>query len=120
MNKASAATEVFAKRLHTARDLREISQAELASLTGLQPSAISHFETGGRKPSFENLKRLAEKLEVSTDYLLGRTELPEGESSPDDPLWRDYSKLSAADREHARELIELLTERAKKKRASYG
>ena len=37
-----------------------------------QASAISHFETGTRKPSFDNLRRLADALDVTTDYLLGR------------------------------------------------
>ena len=40
-----------------------------AARTGLQPSAISHFEGGARKPSFEHLRRLAPALEVATDFL---------------------------------------------------
>ena len=38
----------------------------------MQPAAISHFETGQRSPSFENLRKLADALNVSVDYLLGR------------------------------------------------
>ncbi len=49
-----------------------ISQGELARRTRLQASAISHFETGQRKPSIDNLVRIAKALDVSTDYLLGR------------------------------------------------
>ena len=49
-----------------------MSQADLADKTGLQPAAVSHFETGQRSPSFENLKKLADALSISVDYLLGR------------------------------------------------
>ena len=39
-------------------------------------SSISHFERGRRKPNWDTLKRLADGLEVSIDYLFGRTENP--------------------------------------------
>jgi transcriptional regulator with XRE-family HTH domain len=67
-------SNVFSERLRAAREIRKLSQGDLATKTGFQPSAISHFETGGRSPSFDNLKRLADALNVTTDYLLGRTE----------------------------------------------
>src|SRR3546814_5370774 len=66
--------DAFRRRLATARDSRKISQGELAKKTGLPASSISHFEGGGRKPSFDNLLRLADALDVTTDYLLGRSE----------------------------------------------
>ena len=62
----------FKDRLRRAREARGMSQAGLANKTGLQPAAVSHFETGQRSPSFENLKKLADALSVSVDYLLGR------------------------------------------------
>jgi transcriptional regulator with XRE-family HTH domain len=67
-------SKIFSTRLKAARELRKMSQGDLATKSGLQPSAISHFETGNRSPSFENLKRLADALNVTTDYLLGREE----------------------------------------------
>jgi len=62
----------FKTRLRSVREERGYSQAELANKSGLQPAAISHFETGQRSPSFENLKRLSDALDISVDYLLGR------------------------------------------------
>ena len=55
-----------------AREDRGWSQEDLARHTGLQPSAISHFETGTRRPSFGNLLKLADALEISVDQLMGR------------------------------------------------
>lgn len=50
-----------------------MNQVDLARKTRLKQSAISQFETGRRIPSFHNLRRLADALEVSADYLLGRS-----------------------------------------------
>ena len=74
MTDAHDSGEVFPLRLQAARQARGLSQQELANRAGLPASSISHFEGGGRKPSFDNLRRLANALEVSTDYLLGRVE----------------------------------------------
>ncbi len=90
-------SEIFSQRLRETRELRKLSQGELASKSGLQPSAISHFETGSRSPSFDNLKRLADALSVTTDYLLGRT-LDPGAMSPEVvKLFRHVEKCSADD-----------------------
>lgn len=67
------------ERIRIIRELRGWSQAELAERSRLEPSAISHFETGRRVPSVVNLLKLAEALTmntfyISTDYLLGRTD----------------------------------------------
>ena len=115
MTRSSPPSEIFPDRMLTARKLRGLSQSELAQKTGLQPAAVSHFETGARKPSFDNLRRLAEALDVTTDFLIGRTPDPETVWKPDDPLYRHVEQLSDADREHAAEYLELLVKRAERK-----
>lgn len=67
-------SDVFSGRVASTRKQRMLSQAELAEISGLHPTAISHFEIGTRIPSIRNLKRLADSLEVSTDFLLGLTD----------------------------------------------
>lgn len=70
-------TTDFPARLKATRELRKLTQAELGRLAGLPSTTISHFESGSRKPSFENLKRLTRVLTVSTDYLMGVVNEPE-------------------------------------------
>ena len=70
-------SEEFQERLKKARALRQWSQNELAERASLPLSSIAHFEIGSRKPSFDNLRRLAVALDVTTDYLLGRVNSPE-------------------------------------------
>jgi len=65
-------SEIFSERLKAARELREWSQSDLAGRAKMPQSSIAHFEAGSRKPSFDTLRRLANALEVTTDYLLGR------------------------------------------------
>lgn len=62
----------FKDRLRKTREARGLTQADLAKKTGLQAAAISHFETAQRAPSFDNLRKLSDALNVSVDYLLGR------------------------------------------------
>ena len=69
-------TDIFKVRLRKARDLRAWSQGDLGQKAGMPGSSIAHFETGARKPSFDSLRRLANALEVTTDYLLGRVDEP--------------------------------------------
>ncbi len=66
----------FPTILKNCRQEKNLNQTELAQKTSLQPSAISHFESGSRKPSFDNLIKLADALEVTTDYLLDRGAFP--------------------------------------------
>lgn len=67
----------FRARLKATRELRGLTQLELGKLAGLPATTISHFESGSRKPSFDNLRRLTRLLAVSTDYLIGITDSPD-------------------------------------------
>lgn len=109
---------VFAQRLRYVREeVRHLTQAQLGQMTGLPSTSISHFEkeAGTRKPSFDNLRALAKALEVTTDYLLGRTEDIHGNTALDEKLYRDVKSLSEADRTFAENLIKQLAERNKLK-----
>lgn len=111
----AAPSEIFQERLKAARDLRGWSQSELAEYAKMPPSSIAHFETGSRKPSFDTLRRLANALEVTTDYLLGRTDNPALAESGD-PLYRDVGKLTGRDRELAKDFLKMLAERSQAKK----
>lgn len=100
----------FGERLAQARDKRKLSQADLAKKAGLQAAAIGHFERGRRKPSFANVRALAKALNVSSDYLLGRTEDMKGATT----AFRGEEDLTDADREHIQLMINVMRERREK------
>lgn len=108
--------DIFQKRLVAARNKRKLSQDDLAKISGLQPAAVSHFETGARKPSFNNLRRLADSLNITADYLLGRTDDPEGFAEADVAFRHSFEKLSTDQREIALDFIEVLANRNKKEK----
>ena len=106
----------FKERLKSTREARGLSQADLAKKTGLQPAAVSHFETGNRAPSFDNLRKLSDALGVSVDYLLCRIdEEKHGTGMAAAPraqqLFRHAEKLSDADFEALERMARALSEK---------
>ena len=67
----SVALTDFGGRMRMVRELSGISQADLSVRSGLHPSAVSHFEIGGREPSLPNVRRICLALGCSADILLG-------------------------------------------------
>ena len=60
---------LFSDRLKTLRG--ELKQAEFARKVGIAQNTYSRYESGERIPDIEVLVRLAARLGVSTDWLLG-------------------------------------------------
>lgn len=109
MSNPSDGKDLFGSRLRAARESRELNQTELARVSGLQPAAIGHFESGRRKPSFANIRALAKALDVSSDYLLGRAISMEGATT----AFRNEENLSASDRGAIQAMIDTLAKRRK-------
>lgn len=57
-------------RLKELRENRNLTQAELAKLLKVSPSAIGMYEQGRRDPDSSTLKKLSVLFNVSVDYLL--------------------------------------------------
>ncbi|MFA0815989.1 MAG: LexA family protein [Anaerofustis sp.] len=53
---------------------RSISQKDLAETFCIPPSTFNQYETGKRQPDYDLIKKLADYFDVSTDYILGRSE----------------------------------------------
>ncbi len=115
MKNSSPTADIFPERLRKARGHRRLSQSQLAGRAGLQASAVSHFETGARKPSFENLKKLADALDVTIDYLIGRTDELKGVAAAD-RLHRHIDALTTEDQELAEEILRTLAKRSRSQR----
>lgn len=66
----------LSNRIVQIRNSLGISQEKFGELVGKSQRTVAAWESGMRSPSFATLCRLADVLDVSTDYLLGRTEIP--------------------------------------------
>jgi transcriptional regulator with XRE-family HTH domain len=60
-------------RLQAIREEQRLTTTELARRLGVSKSSISKYESGRHIPTAMVLARLALRLQVSTDYLLGLT-----------------------------------------------
>ena len=63
---------IFTERLKELRLKKGLTQTELGEKVGVKQNTFTNWEKGKREPSFENLIKLADLLEVSLDWLFGR------------------------------------------------
>lgn len=67
---------LLGKRLKQLRNEQKMTQQDLAKLLNVSPSTIGMYEQGRRDPDTDAINFLANLFNVTTDYLLGRTEYP--------------------------------------------
>ena len=105
----------LANRLKEARAAKGHTQGRLAEMCGLPTSAIGKYEAEVIIPSIETLKKIAEALEVSTDYFVFDQAKMEGVPKIKDPVLYDryfvLESLDADEREAALFLLESLIAR---------
>ena len=106
-----------ANRIKNQRSKLNITQTELAKAAKLTPAAISQFESGARKPSFDALSNLSKALKVTTDYLLGMKQ-PGYRNILADPkvsvMFRGIMDLSEQDKQTMLEFYEFLKTKSAK------
>jgi HTH-type transcriptional regulator, competence development regulator len=69
---------MLGKRIAELRKELKLSQYALAEKLGFSRGKLSNYEQGTREPDYETLEEIANFFEVSTDYLLGRTDQRDG------------------------------------------
>ncbi len=67
---SSNARKIFAQRLRQIRQIKELSQEELADIAGLHRTYVGSVERSERNVSIDNMERLATALEVDITELL--------------------------------------------------
>ena len=67
---------MYFQRLRDLREDADLSQKQIAALLGIQQTVYSRYERGFQTIPLEHLLTLADFYQVSTDYLLGRTNNP--------------------------------------------
>jgi len=112
---------ILAKRLKMLREKHGYLQKFVADKLGIRSNTLSGYETGTRSPDPEMLVKLAELYNVTTDYLLGITDIPfvdneqnrknaiiekiKTEFSDADLMFKDLSDMSADQLEEVYEFI---------------
>ena len=62
-------------RIAELRKRKKLTQVELCQRVNITQASLSGWERGRHEPDYDTLKMLAEFFGVSTDYLLGRTDV---------------------------------------------
>lgn len=66
--------KILAERLFMLRKGRKMSRQAVCDAIGIAPKSYERYEKGERDPSAPVIVALADLFDVSTDYLLGRSE----------------------------------------------
>ena len=105
----------FSERLKELRKQAQLTQVDVAEKLGISQPAYASWERGAKKPTQENLVKIAQIFNVSIDYLVGNSEEKLDELDNIELLFRMNSK-GLTDEEKAifkKELIDFMEERKK-------
>lgn len=105
----------FAERLKTLRKQVKLTRAQIAEKLDISQQAYASWECGVKKPTQENLVKIAQVLKVTVDHLVGNSEEKEDGLDNFELLFRMNSKgLTEKEKEiFKKELIEFMEERKK-------
>jgi putative transcriptional regulator len=103
----------FSERLKNLRNQAQLTQVDVAEKLGISQPAYASWERGIKKPTQENLVKIAQILNVSVDYLVGNSDVKENNLDNIELLFRMNSKgLTEEEKEiFKKELIEFIKER---------
>lgn len=88
-------SEGFPERLLAARKERNLTQHDLAEMVRCALTQLKRYESGASQPTLDVIKRLAQALRVSSDYLL----FGKDERGPDEELRLQFEAVSRFDPE---------------------
>ncbi len=86
-------------RLRDVRRQKKLTQMELARMCDLGINQINKYENGANEPTLTILKRIAQALGISIDFLAGLTDDPQGFAAPSDMKPEEREILDAYRRE---------------------
>lgn len=72
----------FSQRFTALRKSHKLTQEKAGELVNMSQRSIANWESGERLPSISTLIELSEKFNVSVDYLLGCTDIPDKTKQP--------------------------------------
>lgn len=100
--------ESIAVRIKNLREARKFTMQELADRVGVSRSMISYYESNKKKPSFDTVEKLANVLDVSTDYLYGKTEAFDSNATTNENVKEFLSKFEKLDKKQQEKILKIL------------
>lgn len=101
----------FGERLTIVRKRKKLSQADVGKLIGINGDAYGRYERNEVRPTIEMATKIANSLNISLDYLVGKTDF-----ELDDNIVKriqEVSKMSDKDKEHVFSLLDAFIAKTK-------
>ncbi len=111
----------FGERMAMLRKDRNVKQKELAAFLNVSVAVVSHYENDDNEPDIDTLTRIAKFYSVSTDYLLGLSDIPSAPAAMDGQflpglkyknIFVLLQHLSDANREHLYSYLAFLADQS--------
>ena len=98
-----------------------MSQEELGKLVGISKVSVWQWENGINYPNNETLLKLADYFQVSTDYLLGKSDIRNINNENEDyriafdDIGKDYAELEDSEKDMIKTMIKAFKDKHQKK-----
>lgn len=96
------------KRIDDLLEERNMNQADLADKIGITAATLSRNLNGVNPPKAEIVSAIADYFNVSTDYLLGRTESKKVSSKLDDFAFALYDETKELTEEQKQDIMDMV------------
>jgi len=105
------------KRIVKLRKEKNLSQSDLAAKVGVSYAQIGRYETKGAQPPAEILKKIAETLDITADYLISGTKDEKATAAlKDSELLQQFKavdQLNDKDKSTIKDIIDAYIKRSK-------
>src|SRR5690348_3724102 len=99
----------FGQRLREAREAKDLTKDKLGKLVKVHYSQIGRYERNEASPSADVLKKIANALDVTTDYLMnGTTADLAAENIQDKTLINQFNRISELSEENKNVVSKLI------------
>ena len=98
---------MIGERIKQARKAAGLTQQQAADAIGVSRSTFAFYETGKRRPDAPTIKKIANALSVTGDFILD-IEVEKEKPTPEGRLPADYYDLSDSNKAIVNSLIEQL------------
>lgn len=107
----------LSNRILDLRKKKNWSQSELAKMVGVTYAQIGRYETKGAQPSAEVLKKIANALDTTTDYLMYGDKDEKARATLEDTellqQLKEIEKMSNEDKKTIKNVIDAFIKRSK-------
>lgn len=104
----------FGENLHNELEYRDVTIKELSYLTGISKNTLDKYLSGKKvQPNVENAVKIAKALGVTVEYLAGESNDKSEQllSQNQIKILNQYKKLSPANQENIKDIMEVLFSR---------